>query len=142
MGCVWCDKELRPEEVKRGNLCPDCNQVSTGIPGLDKEELNKLPFGVIELNRNGEIIAFNQAEASLSRRAQTEAIGKNFFSEIAPCSNVKEFHGRFEEFLDSDNLSERFDYAYYFGADVVNVQITFLRVNKQLALVLSRRTER
>lgn len=142
MKCVWCDNELSSSEIKHGNLCSECEQVSTGIPGLDRDELNKLPFGLIEVNRDGTIISFNQSEEGLSRRSREQAIGRNFFTEIAPCADVKEFHGRFDKFLDSDALSEAFNYIYYFGAQAVAVQLTFVRVNQQIAFVLSKRTVR
>jgi photoactive yellow protein len=136
MNCVWCGKETKVY------LCSECEQVSTGIPGLSKEELDKLPFGVIELNRDGVIISFNQAEEGLSRRSKVDAIGRNFFTEVAPCADVQDFRGRFDEFLTKDSLSENFDYVYYFGSRAVAVMITFLRVNQQIALVLSKRVDR
>jgi photoactive yellow protein len=136
MNCLWCNKEL--EETKRSNLCSDCQYVSTGTPGLSQEELDTLPFGVIQLNRRGEIISFNEAERRLSRRS-TDVVGKNFFTDIAPCADVQEYKGRFENFLDGDDLSETFNYTYYFGSYAVEVQLTFLRVNREIAFVLSKR---
>jgi photoactive yellow protein len=141
MICLWCDKGLTEEEAERSNLCSDCQQVSTGIPGLSSEQLDKLPFGVIQLNKRGEIVSFNSAEQRLSRRTE-DVTGKNFFSEIAPCADVKEFRGRFDAFLNGNNLSELFNFTYHFRDYTVEVQITFLRVNEQLAFVLSKRTER
>ena len=142
MKCLWCDNELTLKEIKRGDLCSQCQQVSTGIPGLAREALDKLPFGLIELNRDGTIIYFNQAEERLSRKDKADVIGLNFFTEVAPCADVKEFHGRFHKFLDSGNLAEPFNYTYYFGEQAVDVQVTFVRVTQQLGLVLSKRDER
>ena len=141
-GCLWCDKELAEEEAKRSNLCADCQQVSTGIPGLSSEQLDKLPFGVIQINKSGQIVSFNSVEQRLARRSGEDVTGKNFFSEIAPCADVKEFRGRFDEFLNGNNLSELFHFTYHFRDCTVDVQITFLRVNEQLAFVLSKRSER
>jgi photoactive yellow protein len=139
---LWCEKELPHIEIERGNLCSECDQISTGVPELMGDQLDHLPFGVIQINQNGDIITFNQAERMLSGQSQDDVVGRNFFTEIAPCSDVQEFRGRFKEFLNGTNLSERFDYAYYFGGQAVNVQITFLRVNRQLAFVLSKRMTR
>lgn len=139
MTCLWCERGLAAEEARRGNLCGRCQQISTGTPGLSRRQLDKLPFGVIELNRCGEILSFNDAETRLSRRAKDGVIGKNFFADIAPCADVKEFRGRFEGFLDGDSLSESFTYTYYFASEAVDVQITFLRINQQMAFVLSSR---
>jgi photoactive yellow protein len=94
MGCLWCGKG-----ITTGYLCSECEQVSTGIPGLSREELDNLPFGVIELNKSGEIISFNHAEERLSLRSKEGVIGKNFFTDVAPCADVKDYHGRFDDFL-------------------------------------------
>lgn len=138
--CLWCDKELTKEESKRGDLCLACEQVSSGIPELSEETLDKLPFGVIHLSRDGTILAFNNAESRLSGLASKKVIGRNFFNEIAPCADVQEFRQRFSEFLDGENLSAHFTYTYQFRPKPTTVQITFLRVNQQLAFVLSKRT--
>lgn len=141
MICLWCNRELQAEEIRHGNLCFGCERVSTGIPGLASEYLDTLPFGVIQLNRKGDIISFNKAEEGLSGQDRDSVIGRNFFKEVAPCADVKDFHGRFDGFLNGDGLAEVFDYTYYFGPRAVDVQITFLRVNQQLAFVLSKRAE-
>ncbi len=140
--CLWCDKKLTVAEMKRGHLCSKCQQVSTGIPGLSNEQLDLLPFGIIELNEDGTVVAFNTAEESLSHRSKDEVIGLNFFSEVAPCADVKEYHGRFREFLKGKALTEKFNYTYYFKSSTLEVELTFLKVNRQLAFVLSKRTER
>lgn len=141
LACIWCTKELTKDESERGCLCSTCDQVATGVPGLSDEQLDRLPFGVIELDRCGTIISYNQTEERLSGLPKARIVGRNFFK-VAPCADVKEFRGRFEAFLDGDNLSELFDFKYYFGTYVVDVQLTFLRVNKQVAFVLSRRMSR
>jgi photoactive yellow protein len=142
MKCLWCDEQLSAKDAARGNLCTGCEQVSTGIPGLPKEQLDRLPFGVIEVNRSGVVISFNQAEERFSGHSRENVTGRNFFTEVAPCADVQDFRGRFEEFLNGANLSEQFDYVYYFGSRAVAVLITFLRVNRQLALVLSKRVDK
>lgn len=140
MICLWCSKELTQESP--ANLCPECQQVSTGIPGLSNEQLDLLPFGIIELNEDGTVVAFNTAEERLSRKSKAEVIGRNFFSDVAPCADVQDYHGRFKKFLRGTTLSEKFNYTYYFDSSTLDVEITFLKVNRQLAFVLSKRTER
>ena|ERR1043165_5089989 len=136
--CLWCDKDLTLDDLI---LCFDCDRVSTGMPREAVELLDYLPFGAIEVNRAGEVLAFNESEESLSGLLRTEVIGRNFFTDIAPCANVKDFRGRFESFLQGIQLSERFEYTYNFPDGVEEVRITFLRVNRECALILSKRTK-
>jgi photoactive yellow protein len=62
---------------------------------LTEEEFHRLPFGAIQLDAEGRILRYNDYESQLSGIHKDEAIGKHFFTELAPCTDVKEFHGRF-----------------------------------------------
>ncbi len=77
-------------------------------------ELDSLPVGMIQLDRNGTVLKFNQAESDLARVAKEDAIGKSFFDEVAPCTKVQEFHGRFLEGVEAKNLNTMFNYKFRF----------------------------
>src|ERR1700729_3121179 len=68
-----------------------------GAQTLPEEEFNSLPFGAIQLDEEGRILRYNAFESKLSGIARDKALGKHFFTELAPCTDVKEFHGRFKE---------------------------------------------
>ena len=53
-----------------------------------------LPFGVIRLTGDGVVEAYNDTEARHARRPAASVIGRNFFNEVAPCTNVRAFAGR------------------------------------------------
>lgn len=67
------------------------------LDGITPEELDKLPYGVIQLNLLGEVIAFNAAEERASGFSRNRVVGRNFFTEIAPCTNVQDFLGPFRQ---------------------------------------------
>ena len=67
------------------------------IDTMSEGELDKLPFGAIQLDRTGIILSYNRTEANLTGRDPRRVIGRNFFTDVAPCTNVKEFAGRFRE---------------------------------------------
>lgn len=75
-------------------------------------DLNRADFGIIKIDDDGQILFFNQYESELSGVAPEEAVGKNFFTEIAPCTNNRLFRGRFKKGLRKDNLDETFTYTY------------------------------
>lgn len=81
---------------------------------LSATELDTLPFGMIQLDRDGKILKFNQAESELGGVAKSDAIGKSFFDDVAPCTKVQEFHGRFVEGVAQKNLHTVFDYVFRF----------------------------
>ena len=94
------------------------------VQDLTEQELEKLPFGAIQLDTNGRIQRFNGYESQISGVSKEQAIGKLFFTEIAPCTNVKEFYGRFKEGVARKRLHEKFRYHYSFKHNPMDVTIT------------------
>jgi photoactive yellow protein len=87
-------------------------------------ELDALPFGAIQLDRAGTILTYNVAESVLSGRDAAKMIGKNFFEEVAPCTNVQGFAGRFREGMARRELREVFRYRFDFEMTPRDVSIT------------------
>lgn len=81
---------------------------------LTEDELDTLPVGMIQLDRSGTVLRFNQTESELAHVAKSDAIGKSFFDEVAPCTRVQEFHGRFLEGVESRSLHTVFPYRFRF----------------------------
>jgi photoactive yellow protein len=98
---------------------------SLGMPDLDG-----LPFGLIQLDRNGRILKFNQTEAQLARINRDRQIGRSFFDEVAPCTKVREFYGRFQDGLQKRNLYETFGFVFKFDHGWRNVAITLFYSDK------------
>ncbi|KAA0252510.1 MAG: EAL domain-containing protein [Acidobacteria bacterium] len=93
---------------------PD-SPVLLGIDSFAERDLDALPFGVIQLSRDGTILQYNRYEEDLARRRASEVIGKNFFTEVAPCTDVRAFAGRFREGVARGELHVTFDYVFAFS---------------------------
>lgn len=92
---------------------------------LTRSELDELPVGVIQLDRNGTVLQYNETESSLARFSRADVVGRSFFREIAPCTAVRDFQGRFEEGVESGDLDTTFGYQFRFADDrVKDVTIT------------------
>lgn len=100
------------------------NDVLLRIDVLTPAELDQLPFGAIQLDAGGTILQFNEYEANLSNRRAPDTIGRNFFHEVAPCTNVREFHGRFVEGIARGDLRETFDFRFAFRQAPRDVRVT------------------
>lgn len=81
---------------------------------LSEEELDQLPVGMIQLDRNGKVLMFNQTESDLARFERGQALGRSFFDEVAPCTKVKEFYGEFVRGVEERDLNVRFPYEFKF----------------------------
>ncbi|GEM_PF-860742 len=84
------------------------------IDDFDERRLDELPWGVIQLSPEGVVLQYNRYEEGLAGRRAAEVIGRNFFTEVAPCTDVKEFAGRFREGVTRGALHETFDFEMAF----------------------------
>lgn len=108
------------------------NQENTGftraeleqIDHMKPEHLDALPFGAIQLDAKGTILRFNNYEAKLTGRKPDQVIGQNFFETVAPCTNVREFAGKFLEGVAKKELHEVFPYRFDFKMAPRNVTVT------------------
>lgn len=94
------------------------------ITRMGEDQLDALPFGAIRLDRDGTILSFNQSEANLTGRKKEKVIGKNFFTEVAPCTNVQTFAGRFREGMAKKELHAIFPYRFDFQMAPRDVTVT------------------
>ena len=78
------------------NVMFDDVDIVEKIESLDVKSIDKLPFGVVRLDDNGAVQLFNTTEAELSGYGGRPKLGRNFFTEIAPCMNSPEMRGRIE----------------------------------------------
>ena len=112
-----------PISVRTSNVDP------TGIAAMSDADLDELPFGVIELDRDGVIHRYNLAESRFARLDRASVLGKRFFQDVAPCTRTPEFQGRVDEYFalplveraDVRQFSYLFDFK--FGAQEVSVEI-------------------
>jgi photoactive yellow protein len=97
--------------------------------GLPIERFDELPFGGIVVDDDGVIVEYNEYETRLSHLQRSQVIGLNFFHDVAPCTAVQAFEGRFKTFLRSKKtVSRSFDYGFPFAHGAVSVTITFLKL--------------
>ncbi|HEX3464595.1 MAG TPA: PAS domain-containing protein [Candidatus Elarobacter sp.] len=115
------------------------------ILGLGEDEIDALPFGLIAVDAAGTIRRYNAYESRLSRLSKDRVLGRNFFTEIAPCTAVKEFQGRFERFAaEPGEGAESFDFEFRFPFGRQFVNVTFLRSGKaksQISILVNRYDE-
>lgn len=102
---------------------PDLNQLQS-IDAMDVQELDELPFGAIRLDRTGKILSYNATEAKLTGRDPKRVIGRNFFNEVAPCTNVQAFAGRFREGVAKGDMHVIFPYRFDFEMAPRDVTVT------------------
>lgn len=99
------------------------DQAAATLAGMNPEEFNSLAFGAIELDEKGTILRYNEAEGAITGRDPKEVIGKNFFMEVAPCTDSPEFRGRFRDGVNSGDLNITFEYLFTFQMRPTKVSV-------------------
>lgn len=110
-------------------------------------ELDAVHFGVIGLDPDGVVLRYNLYESRLARLDRNQVVGRNFFSEIAPCTRTDAFEGRFRKFVERGGLGdggakiERFEYVFdfRFGAQQVSIDIVRAGSADRYYLLINRR---
>lgn len=81
---------------------------------LGAAELDALPYGMIQLDPEGTVLRYSAAEARLSGLSAGETVGRNFFRDVAPCTQVAEFFGRFQDGVRARQLDAVFNFRFAF----------------------------
>lgn len=89
--------------------------------------LNKAGFGIIKVGDSGTVEFFNTYESELSGVDPDVAVGKDFFTELAPCSNNRLFRGRFQKGIRQGELDEKFEYTYTYKMRPTLVDVRLYR---------------
>ena len=115
------------------------NDVLEAIDSMTPDQLDRLPYGLIQLDRTGRILNYNAVESQLASLPQEEAIGKQFFTEIAPCTRVQEFYGRFKEGVIQESLdsSFRFHFAFKQSPRDVTVRLLYSKRSRTVWVLIS-----
>lgn len=99
---------------------------SQDLGNMSQADFDAMPFGIIQLDRNGIVKTYNVWEGNLARRDPRDVVGKNFFTEIAPCTNVAEFRGKLDELIDTPRKGHIFDYNFVFPWGTRKVRVRFV----------------
>lgn len=145
--CAWCSEWLEaptdaPEdaEISHG-ICSECvggmlSLPVTNVYDLGAHEADALAFGVIGLDRDGVVTDYNAAEASLSGLDRERVIGRNFFTEVAPCTLETEFEERWKQLREVGEGKDEFTFVFRFSSGHKIVQVRALMKTGGRSLLL------
>ncbi len=148
--CAWCDRPLQsgPDDgrVSHG-LCIGCYPAVSGNPIVAMTEISiaeaeALPYGVVRLDRDGRVVAYNGAEATLAHRDRHDVLGQLFFEDIAPCTNVRELAGWVDGARNrgvSDTTRIEFVFEFAFGRELVEIALSYDDVTDGSQLIVRSR---
>jgi photoactive yellow protein len=112
------------------------------VKQLTVEQLNNLPYGVVTVDRDGIVLSYNDTESRLAGVPRDRVLMRNFFKDVAPCTQVKEFEGRFQSFARGESRAiEQFDFVFNLASGTQYVTIIFTpgRARGTINIVMTRR---
>ena len=112
-----------PRATSRSARPIDASDLAEKADDLSTAELDQLPFGMIQLDASGRILKFNAVESRLASLDQRQQIGKHFFTEVAPCTKVQAFYGRFKEGVLQEHLDTTFSFYFAFKQNPRDVTV-------------------
>ncbi len=96
------------------------------IPALTSKDLSAL----FELDADG-IVHYSRLRRNRELfEPEPDAVGHNFFDEIAGLENVDEFRRRFRYFVKGTNSIENFNFDFRFEENAVPVRVMLVRVSE------------
>lgn len=75
------------------------------------DEVSRLPFGALELDRDGKVVAYNDTEPDDGGLPRPLLVGREFFGEVARWASASLVEQQFRQGVASGNLNVVFDCA-------------------------------
>ncbi|MEM6786088.1 MAG: PAS domain-containing protein [Myxococcota bacterium] len=128
-------------ETPRGAASPGPSSAAAGTAAFDLGEVQRLSprdidglaYGVIVLDSSGRVVEYSDTEARLAQLPRERVIGKDFFREVAPCTRVQQFEGRFRQLAQDPNgvRTQTFDFVFEFSHSVQHVTIIIVPARRR-----------
>lgn len=103
------------------------DELLSQFPQMNSEQLDAFDFGVVRVDDRGVIQSYNRYESSLANIAPSVAIGKNFFTQVAPCTNNRLIYGKFKEGMATGELNALVPYVFTYRMRPTLVQVRMWR---------------
>ena len=89
----------------------------------ESEAIQRVTFGVVHLNETGTVVGYSRQESELSGLRPEDVMGRNFFDEVAPCTNKADFRALFAGVLSGEREFAILDYVFPFRPRPIPVQV-------------------
>jgi len=97
------------------------------LPTLSRAAADAQGFGVIRVADDGAVELYNTWESTLAGVPVSSAEGRNFFTQVAPCTNNRLVFGKFKDGVQQGQLDVEFNYTFTYKMKPTNVAIRLYR---------------
>jgi photoactive yellow protein len=103
------------------------DDVGDALHQMSERRLDGADFGIVRVDDEGIVEFYNRYESNLAGIDPEDAVGRNFFTELAPCSNNQLFWGRFKKGVRKGEMDERFTYTFTYKMRPTLVDVRLYR---------------
>lgn len=114
--------------------------ISTPDDEMDFTKLDALPYGSILIDEEGKILFYNSQEEERTGLKRKSVLGKNFFTEVAPCAQVREFRDQYKATVGNLGVLASFRFHFPLPRRPRDVQIllaSFRYMGQVLCLIIA-----
>jgi photoactive yellow protein len=101
--------------------------VIDALARLTRTQADAQAFGVVRVTDEGVVTLYNRWESELAGVAVSAAEGRNFFSQVAPCTNNRLVFGKFKDGVQKGHLDAEFNYTFTYKMKPTNVALRLFR---------------
>lgn len=121
-------RRFRRSEVLSMMEEPPADTANRPLSSLSHAEQEALDYGLIGFRDDMKVVVYNRWEQEFAGISETDALGRDIFTELVPCASNDLVAGRFEEARrDSVDLNYRLDYVFTYRMKPTRVTLTLRR---------------
>lgn len=119
-------KAVQSGAIEDHGLIP--GEIFAMLSGLDQAMCDSATnIGIVEVDDSGIIKLYNDYEANLAGVDKKSVFGRNFFTEVAPCTNNRLFLGAFKQGVQTNTMDKKFNYTFTYKMKPTPVVIQIYR---------------
>ena len=120
-------RRFRLSEIERFRQRQSAEASDGRLSSLAPHELDALEQGIVRLADDGTVLFYNATETKLSGLSPEQVVGRDFFTEVAPCTNNGLVRERFRRGIAGGELDFDLDYTFTYRMKPTNVHLRFFR---------------
>jgi photoactive yellow protein len=111
------------------------NELPAWLDANVEEAYDHLNFGVIRMDHQGIVTAYNSVESALTGVAKETALGKHYFTQVAPCTNNFMVAERYKE----AELDEIIPYMFTYITKPTKVELRLIKGKNDKQYLLAQK---
>lgn len=93
---------------------------------MTRAQADQQPYGIVKLDDDGNVQMYNRWESEMAGVEPMAAEGRNFFTQVAPCTNNRLVFGKFKEGVANGSLDLEYNYTFTYKMRPTNVKLRIL----------------